>query len=82
MSNSIIFSAMENVLSQLEQQMEYAKQEIEIDEEQIREMPEDADSWTARNRRETLKRDEIKLQLYEEAYNYIYMNFQKIVKNI
>lgn len=82
MKNSNVFNAMERVLSEIENLMEYSKEALKEAENELKELPSDVDNWKKENTQNRIKRYEIEVMLYKEAYNYIYMNFQKIVKSL
>lgn len=80
MKKSNVFRAMESVLTEIEDSITYAQDRLKEANERLSELKniEGVDNWKITDAENRVETKEIELALYEEAYNYIYLNFNKL----
>lgn len=89
MKKSYVFTATESVLSDIERFMEDARnclksaiKALDDYEEECRENEVETDNYSLRYKKQEVDRWTIEVELWEQTYNYVYMNFHKLVKDV
>lgn len=80
MKKKNVFRGLENYMEATEDRLEMLKKWIEEQKEDLVNLPTDADEWRIERIKDNIDEYMIEIEVTEKAYNYIYENFQKIVK--